>query len=241
MPRHAIILLLASTLLCGCGLMPKPGPTAQAGGGAVGGREVNSGGVRLTYRTSSDRLNLAGGGVAPALPAATESVLQVDYPHPAGKPGVARVLLHVRPEAEPAGWFGAFTGNQPAPPESLEVRVYEVPADEVQRIVAKLRSERFFQRYGTLNTEAFVGVETAEDRVAKEYRSVPELDALALRARSQGYVLGAGPSAAGLAHAPAVNHAAPAAGIYPTTGAPSPEFHTARGRRRLPPAETDFR
>jgi hypothetical protein len=251
MTRPALAALFACVIVCGCGSLPKPAmpklamPDLQAVG--LGSHRKlanveNASEVKLTYQTSSDRLNVASG--AATLPAATQSILQVDLPHPAGKPDMARVVLFVQPKTKEPSWLDKLRGAESEQPDALETRVFEVPAREVQSIVAELQDERFFERSKPLATDAFVGVEVEGDRFAKDFRSLPELDALVLRAHHQGYALQGPTRTGGLAQAAQASGetlqtaaaSVPAAG-YPSTDAAVGQAHPTSAFHRLPTVE----
>jgi hypothetical protein len=141
--------------------------------------------VKLTYRTACDRLNLAGGG---SLPSCHTATLVIASPHPRGLPGMAEATLVLRPDgaATPAApsWWQWMTGaNLAAPPVPSEASKLDVPQWQVEAIVGKLRAANFFQRSRVLTADAFLAAEVGPEKLAKDCRPVPELDALVLRAR----------------------------------------------------------
>lgn len=245
MTCRVILVVFCCALVSGCSAVPKVAmpKLSTSGWGARGklAEAENPAAVKLSYRTSSDRLNVASGGAGMALPSATDSTLQVEYPHPAGTPDMARVVLTVQTPVKEAGWWEKVRGAQPEVSAPLEARAIDVPAGEVQVIVGKLQEESFFERSTPLTTNAFVGVEIEGARFAKEYRSLPELDALVLRAHHQGYALGSTPSAAGLAQVTppttvqaSVVQASAVPASYPTTGASSEASYPSTAFHRLP-------
>jgi hypothetical protein len=66
----------------------------------------------------------------------------------------------------------------------------DVPAWQVQNVVNKLEEQNFFRRSKILNAESFLGVQVGKRKFAKDYRKMPELDAIILRACRQGQPIG---------------------------------------------------
>lgn len=195
MHRCAPIVLLGCLLAGGCRLPQRAAPTLAADGPpAVELCQAElpaahpADAVKVTYATDADRLNVASGGGA--LPSASRCLLWVESPHPAGRPGLARVTLAVAPQTPRAGWWERRFGKTPPPTAPSDVRVLDVPQQEVQSLIQTLDAERFFVRSKPLTTDAFVGVERNGERFAKDFRSLPQLDALVLKAHRQG--IGAG-------------------------------------------------
>lgn len=165
--------------------------------------------VKVDYVTEADRLNVASGGGA--FPAASRCLLRVESPHPAGKPGLARVTLAVEPKQQKVGWWARRFGKEAPTPTPSVVRVLDISAAEVQSLLETLDEQRFYVRSKPLTTDAFVGVERKGERFAKEFRSLPQLDALVMRTHQQGG--GVGPRTS------TVEFAAGGAAGYPTTTA----------------------
>lgn len=198
MKRSALVVLLGCLVAAGCRL-----PGASVAGDAPSAVELCDAelpasqpgeAVQLTYATEADRLNVASGGVA--LPAASRCLLRVESPHPAGKPGLARVTLVVAPQPTEVGWWARRFGKSAPAVVPSEVRVLDIPEGEAQSLLATLDRERFYVRAKPLTTDALVGVNRNGERFAKDFRSLPQFDALVLRAHQQG--AGSGQRAGGV-------------------------------------------
>jgi len=166
--------------------------------------------VRIVYRTPSDRLNIAAAGQpgpqiawastgAPTsllMPNLTTSTLEIKYPHPRGLSGMAQANVVIRRTSTSAddkpGFFARLTSwtrksEQTAPqPTYSEVWSLDLPAWQVKAVVDKLRKDNFFQGSKVLNSAAYLGVDLNGKKFGKDYRAVPELDALILRVRREG-------------------------------------------------------
>lgn len=133
-------------------------------------------GVRMVYRTKTDRLNLAGAD----LPPCSMATLYVQSPHPSMKVDSARVELIVVPSLMDDEL------TPPSTPASAEhavlARQYDVPLWQVESVMKHLHDENFFRRAKTLWPEVYVAVNTGEKQLGKPYRAVPEFDAMILRA-----------------------------------------------------------
>jgi len=172
--------------------------------------------VSITYRTESDRVNLAAAGYSgptqmvsfqqPSpglLPNVTETTLQIQHPHPDGLPGYARAKVFVRPngaeESEEGSFWSRLIGgsddqdgaNRNA--QIVEAWLLDIPAWQVNGIMTKLQEQNFFRRAKVLNAETFLAVKADGAGFGKKYRSVPELDALILRVRREGRPVGRPP------------------------------------------------
>lgn len=166
--------------------------------------------VRIVYRTPSDRLNIAAAGrLGPQLalastgaptsllmPNLTTSTLLVRYPHPQGLSGMAQANVVIRPTStsgdDKPGFFARLTSwgkkSEEASPQTAYTEVWslDLPAWQVNAVVDKLRKDNFFEGSKVLNSDAYLGVDLNGKKFGKDYRAVPELDALILRVRSEG-------------------------------------------------------
>ena len=169
--------------------------------------------VSITYRTESDRVNLAAAGdsgptqmvsfrqPSPGmLPSVTTTTLEIRHPHPEGMPGYARARVVVRAnateESKGGSIWGRLTGKsndqdaESHKPQIIEAWLLDVPAWQVNGIMTKLQEQSFFRRAKVLGAETFLAVEADGAGFGKKYHSLPELDALILRARREGRPVG---------------------------------------------------
>ena len=168
--------------------------------------------VSITYRTESDRVNLAAGDSGPTqmvsfqqpspglLPGVTTTTLEIQHPHPEGIPGYARARVVVRANATEESKGGSIWGrligksDDQGPgshnPQIIEAWLLDVPAWQVHGIMTKLQEQSFFRRAKVLGAETFLAVEADGAGFGKKYHSLPELDALILRARREGRPVG---------------------------------------------------
>jgi hypothetical protein len=172
--------------------------------------------VSITYRTESDRVNLAAAGYSgptqmvsfeqPSpglLPNVTTTTLNIQRPHPDGIPGYARARVVVRAngaeESKGGSIWGRLVGgsdDQRAASDNaqiIEAWLLDIPAWQVNGIVKKLQKQNFFRRAKVLGAETFLAVKADGAEFGKEYRSLPELDALILRVRREGRPAGRPP------------------------------------------------
>jgi len=165
--------------------------------------------VSIAYRIESDRVNLAAAGdsgpsqmvsfqqpSAGLLPSVTTTTLQIQHPHPDGIPGYARARVVVRAGAAEESKGGSIwgriigrsdekdAGSQNA--QIVEAWLLDIPAWQVDGIMKKLQKQNFFRRAKVLDPDAFLTVRADGAGFGKKYHSLPELDALILRARREG-------------------------------------------------------
>jgi hypothetical protein len=202
--------LLAVAASTGCSL-----PKTQGSMGTLAtAKQFNE--VSITYRTESDRVNLAAAGhsgptqmvsfqqPSPGLlPNVTTTTLHIQHPHPDGIPGYARARVVVRANGAEASKgssiWGRLTGgsdDQGAGSHNaqiIEAWLLDIPAWQVNGIMTKLQEENFFRRAKVLGADTFLAVKADGAGFGKKYRSLPELDALILRARHEGRPLGRPP------------------------------------------------
>ncbi|MBI1903653.1 MAG: hypothetical protein HYS13_21330 [Planctomycetia bacterium] len=237
-PLSLVVLAAAMT---GCASLPGTEPSAQA----TSAPAPES--FRLFYRTKSDRLNLASGAagsVQPAsfqqpaggLPSVTTSTLQLRYPHPAGMPDLAEATLVVMPgtsESESSWSLSSLlpaslrpdSGGTQSGREPVEVWTADVPKWQLDAIVAKLKAEGFFRRATVLGPEVYVGTEQNGVKFGKDYRKIEELDALVLRTRGQGRLVG------GIAYRGAMQNYMPPS---PATAMPAVQMAAVPGVQNVP-------
>ena len=164
--------------------------------------------TRLTYTTESSRLNLVaaaqGGGSSrqvsfeqsgSAVPEFTECRVTVVAPHPQGLPGMAQVYVMFAEDTEEessgigALWSRMTGGQEEGEATSAarrEIWSMNIPAENVEKLVERLRKDHFFRREKMLNADATLLTEIDGRRFGKPTAAIDELDALALRARQQG-------------------------------------------------------
>lgn len=204
------MMLVAGLLLLNSGCSMFSGKSQPASGNQVSITSISkaTAPTRLTYITDSGRLNLAaaaqGGGwnrqvsfeqSGSAIPEFAECRVTVVSPHPLGVPGMAQVYVMFTEEAEEeSSGIGAFwsrmTGGAEESNEKSsarrEVWTMNIPAENVEKLVERLRKDRFFVREKQFNAEATLLTEIDGRRFGKPTAGIAELDALALRARQQG-------------------------------------------------------
>lgn len=199
-PAHWL-LLAASGVLFGCQAAPTAPPLVVAPPPAKSA-------VKLTYRTSADRLIVAPGttqlasydpAAVQSLPGGTTLTLNIASPHPRGIPGLALATITVKADvAKPATapavwqWISGKPADEPAATGPMEVWAMDIPEWQVDAIVAKLQTARFFQRSQVLSPEVFLAAEVGQKKSGKDYKAMPELDALILRSRQQGRLIAGG-------------------------------------------------
>jgi len=248
--------ILAAAASTGCSAPKKQGSM----GTLTTTKQFNE--VSITYRTESDRVNLAAAGYAGTtqmvsfqqpspgvLPNVTTATLQIQHPHPHASPGYARACVIVRPNGAEESTEGSFwsrlmggTDGQNAGNHNeqiIEAWLLDIPAWQVNGIMTRLQDQNFFRRAKVLDAEAFLAVKADGVGFGKDYRAVPELDALILRTRREGRS----------AFQPSYGPAQPSYGsaqptynpVPPTYGPPQPTYgpthgYTSPAPRIAPPA-----
>ena len=167
--------------------------------------------VTITYRTDTDRLNVASTaqfGVQPAslqsgssswLPSCCIGTVVIRYPHPGGQPGSALVTVALHPTGDADGtvsrsvWtkirglYTAESKDDSAHIKPVEVWTMELPKWQLDNILAGLHRSQFFRKsVSVLNPNVFLAVHKDDIAVGKNCKSIPELDSMVLRIRSQG-------------------------------------------------------
>jgi hypothetical protein len=171
--------------------------------------------VRLTYRIDAGQLGaplaiscvqaqqVAYQEVAPS-PLAERSVgvLDIQYPHPAGRAGLALVGVVVQQQdssrgitpnfvQHALGWFhwpdeNTILGSNR---DLHEAWVMDVPGSEVAQLIGRLQTAGFYgnteQRHGHVRISSRIGASF----IAKDWTTVSELDGLMHRVRSQGQLV----------------------------------------------------
>lgn len=172
--------------------------------------------VRLTYRIDAGQLGaplaiscvqakqVAYQEVAPSgLAQRSIGVLDIQYPHPAGREGMALVGVVIQQQHGPdrgmppafiqqvRGWFrwpdeNTIVGSNR---DLHEAWVMDVPRAELDQIIGRLQSSGFYgdvaQRRGHVRVTSRIGT----DYVAKDWVTVSELDGLMHRVRSHGQLV----------------------------------------------------
>jgi len=181
--RREIAIWLSSLLvLAGCSLTGKSQLASRSGVGQLANAgQANK--IHISYRTRSDRLNLASADVKNSLPDLTDSQLHLHFPHPSGRTELALATLVVLPREKESSWLDRWrdSGGEDEPGEVLDRRVLDIPARNAQAIVDQLRRDNFFQRSKPFTCESHLGVELDAVGFAKDFRSVDELDSLIMR------------------------------------------------------------
>ncbi|TWT42574.1 hypothetical protein [Botrimarina hoheduenensis] len=149
-------------------------------------RGNNAEAVKVTYVTEADRLNVASGGGS--FPPASLCLLQIEGPSTTGTPDQAGVTLVVEPQHEKLGWWARKFGKAAETPAPAAVRNLVIPTSELQTLLSTLETERFYVRSKPLTTDVFIAVESSGKRFAKDFYSLPQLDALVLRTLREGEV-----------------------------------------------------
>jgi hypothetical protein len=167
--------------------------------------------ARIRYRVDTARLNasqaprasgaqLVSYQQAGGWPAGWQAAIDIEYPHPQGRPGMALVTLRVedRPSGKPAvpsdagslwrQWWELTREELPvlARKAQYEVWTLDLPRDELSEILDQLRSGGFFEEYAGQLEGSEVTTELDGAQLTRSWRQVPHLDALVERVRAQG-------------------------------------------------------
>ena len=192
--RITVIMLL--TCFVGCVTT-----TPSAALSATSSVETTTTPTKLMYRTSADRLNLASASASSLadmenvgremlLPSLTECTLLID-PHPNGNLQLVRAQLKffaMGGAKSTDNFVRQITGvTEESSAHAIEVWTLDIPAWQLDAIVKKLRGDNFFRRSRVLNLETTLGIRVDGHSFAKEYKAVPELDALIFRIRQHGH------------------------------------------------------
>lgn len=159
--------------------------------------------LSIAYRTESDRLNLGASTVQQAsfmqngqLPGVTHCTLAVIAPHPNGQPDAALATVSFRPAGGESVLGSSVLDRLVSrddggyQPPVLQTYSLDIPRWQAESVVAKLRSQNFFRNSRVLDPKAFLAVRTGDYSFGKNYKAVPELDALIMRVRQQGRAVG---------------------------------------------------
>ena len=79
------------------------------------------------------------------------------------------------------------------PPAYQETWILDIPEWQFQSVLTKLNASGSYRRSKTVNATAFLATEIDNERFAKAYRDVPELDTLILHIRCAGIRLDGDP------------------------------------------------
>ncbi|MBI82926.1 MAG: hypothetical protein CMJ81_07000 [Planctomycetaceae bacterium] len=204
--RALVLVVAGSIALSGCAAIKR-----QAG--KMGDKPLSVSDLHLTYRTETDRLNVAQSSnhvllathqapAANALPACSIGIVNIVYPHPEGRKDVARVRVVFRASGTETAvlnrsmWKKIFdleedTDVGKIPEDVLEVWTMDVPKSHLDRTVGRLKKAQFFRKQLViLNPETFLAIDMeGEIAVGKNYRSVDELDLLVMRIRREGQLI----------------------------------------------------
>ena len=130
-------------------------------------------------------------------------VLDIQYPHPANRPGMALVGVVVQrqhgPErGMPPGWIQRVRGWFRWPDEDMivgsqrdlhEAGVMDTPRAEPDKMFAELETSGFYEPSERRRGHVRVSSRIGSDYVAKDWSSVTALDGLMHRVRSQGQLV----------------------------------------------------
>ena len=174
------------TILTGCAL-GSSSRVANLGASSKLAHRKQADSIHVTYRTNSDRLNVASASSVNTLPNVTVSQLHLQYPHPSGNPDLARATLIIAPDQPESHWFTYRRKTGTTNDQVLDQRTLDLSATNIHAIVGKLQHDKFFRRSKPLVSKSRLGVVIDGIRFEKDYGSVTELDALILKVYQQGH------------------------------------------------------
>jgi hypothetical protein len=163
--------------------------------------------ARLSYQVDTDRINTSAAtgregrlvsyhqGPAAHLPVNARASVDIRYPHPEKRAGMARVEVRIASHggskpADAAAWKRWWLVTRDAVPglkgdATTEIWTLDIPKSELATIVSRLNSSGYFAGY-----EKSEGTEIATEldgsKVAKSWHQLPELDTLIVRVRTEG-------------------------------------------------------
>lgn len=166
--------------------------------------------IQLTYHTDSARLNQLAAGrhespqagssqagdeqAAMALiPSFTTSTLTIEYPHPEGVPGHARVTARFESgsfDARSGTLWRAISGEEvseaPQRPHFREEWQDDIQDWQLASLIAQLHGKGFFRRINVIGSGAHIATNINGDQTAKDFPAVAELDQLLMTIRRKG-------------------------------------------------------
>lgn len=157
--------------------------------------------ILLTYRTDSGRLNQSADeetSVARPIPPFTTSTLRIQYPHPDGIQGYARVTATFESQSDDDDtgslWSlikGDDSDGNNTPPRFHEVWNADIRDWQLASLIADLKKKDFFRRVKVLGGESHIRVEINGSTMTKEFPAIAELDRLLITIRQEGRPAGA--------------------------------------------------
>lgn len=132
------------------------------------------------------------------LPDQSTGTLLIQYPHPAGREGFARVTFSIdssqEPAKKPGGWSVPWGQKPEAPPIGYHEEVHEVwaldlPRTESDRYFQVLTEHNFYDGKPVETGPAVLSATINGKRLEKQWEQVPDFDALAQRVRRDGQLV----------------------------------------------------
>jgi hypothetical protein len=165
--------------------------------------------ARLRYEVDTDRVNSTaaprrGEGqlvsyqqqATPRLPVNARASVDIRYPHPNKREGMAQVQVRIKSHAgkksaEAPAWKRWWLSTRDVLPgwndagSANETWVLDIPKSELATIVSRLNTSGYFAGYEKSEGTEIV-TELDGSKVAKSWHQVPEIDALVMRVRTEG-------------------------------------------------------
>lgn len=107
--------------------------------------------------------------------------LEIVYPHPDGRPGLAlaRVVIGAEPaQKKPSGWRRVIPWPQPRDESGQETYSIDIPRGELDHIVGKLQQTGYFEKSSSSQRASDLTAQIDGGAVRRSWDRVPELDAL---------------------------------------------------------------
>ncbi len=147
--------------------------------------------IVLGYRTTSDQINAtAVADGAPAMQPALQCWLQVRYPHPGGKAGMAQAMLVTQPLQDPAAIFRSTVEQTLADPLITSgftaAKKLDIDGEEAATMLSDLRNRKFFRRSELNGASAYIAVEAAGNDYGRPFFNQPAMDQLCLKCWHEG-------------------------------------------------------
>lgn len=149
--------------------------------------------AKITYRTDfpgmkAPPVSASGAQLASYTPAGQaeaarncRGTLEIIYPHPDGRPGLAlaRVVIGAEPvRAKPTGWRRVIPWPQPRDDSGQETYAIDIPRAELDHIVGKLQQTGYFEKTSKSQRTSDLAAQIDGGAVRRSWDHVPELDAL---------------------------------------------------------------
>ncbi|REK05443.1 MAG: hypothetical protein DWQ37_23280 [Planctomycetota bacterium] len=131
------------------------------------------------------------------VPGQSTATLLIQYPHPAGREGFARVTFSIDSSREPpeSGGLSLWKTDELEIPafgnheEVHEVWALDIPRGESDRYFALLTERNFYDGQPMENGPAVLAATINGKRLEKPWERLPDLDALAQRVRGDGQLV----------------------------------------------------